>query len=137
LFPESLDVIDHLKQWGTTVIVTDGDVVFQPRKVERSGLFDAVHGNVLIYVHKERELADVERRYPADHYIMVDDKLRLLTAIKETWMSRVTTIFVRQGRYARDPQMLSGYPPADITVERIGLLLSFDLETLLPGGVRG
>jgi FMN phosphatase YigB (HAD superfamily) len=137
LFPESLDVIDHLKQWGTTVIVTDGDVVFQPRKVERSGLFDAVDGNVLIYVHKERELADVERRYPADHYIMVDDKLRLLTAIRETWMSRVTTIFVRQGRYARDPQMLSGYPPADITVERIGLLLSFDLETLLPGGVRG
>jgi FMN phosphatase YigB (HAD superfamily) len=137
LFPESLDVIDHLKQWGTTVIVTDGDVVFQPRKVERSGLFDAVDGNVLIYVHKERELADVERRYPADHYVMVDDKLRLLTAIKETWMSRVTTIFVRQGRYARDPQMLSGYPPADITVERIGLLLSFDLETLLHGGVRG
>jgi FMN phosphatase YigB (HAD superfamily) len=136
LFPESLDVIDHLKQWGTTVIVTDGDVVFQPRKIERSGLFDAVDGNVLIYVHKERELADVERRYPADHYVMVDDKLRLLTAIKETWMSRVTTIFVRQGRYAHDPQMLTGYPPADITIERIGLLLSFDLETLLHGGIR-
>lgn len=137
LFPESLDVIDHLKQWATCVIVTDGDVVFQPWKIERSGLFDAVDGNVLIYVHKERELDDVERRYPADHYVMVDDKLRLLAAIKETWMSRVTTIFVRQGRYARDPQMLSGYPPADITVERIGQLLSFDLETLLHGGVRG
>ena len=137
LFPESLDVIDHLKQWGTTVIVTDGDVVFQPRKIERSGLFDAVDGNVLIYVHKERELADVERRYPADHYVMIDDKLRLLAAIKETWMSRVTTIFVRQGRYAHDPQMLTGYPPADITIERIGLLLSFDLETLLRGGIRG
>ncbi len=92
---------------------------------------------MLIYVHKESELDDVERRYPADHYVMVDDKLRLLAAIKETWVSRVTTIFVRQGRYARDPQILSGYPPADISVQRIGLLLSFDLETLLHGGVRG
>jgi FMN phosphatase YigB (HAD superfamily) len=137
LFPDSLDVIDHLKQWGTAVILTDGDVVFQPRKVERSGLFDAVDGNVLIYVHKERELDDVERRYPADHYVMVDDKLRLLAAIKDTWTSRVTTIFVRQGHYARDPQMLSGYRAADITVQRIGQLLSFNLETLLQEGIRG
>jgi hypothetical protein len=113
------------------------DVVFQPRKIKRSGLFDAVDGNVLIYVHKERELDDVERRFPADHYVIVDDKLRLLAAIKETWMSRVTTIFVRQGRYARDPQMLSGYPTADIIIERIGRLLSFNLETLLRAGVRG
>ena len=133
LLPDSLDVIDHLKQWGTAVIVTDGDVVFQPRKIERSGLFDAVDGNVLIYIHKERELDDVERRYPANHYVMVDDKLRLLAAIKDTWMSRVTTIFVRQGHYARDPQMLSGYRAADITVERIDRLLSFDLETLHRG----
>jgi FMN phosphatase YigB (HAD superfamily) len=137
LFPDSLDVIDHLKQWGTAVVLTDGDVVFQPRKVERSGLFDAVDGNVLIYVHKERELDDVERRYPADHYVMVDDKLRLLAAIKDTWTSRVTTIFVRQGHYARDPQMLSGYRAADITVQRIGQLLSFNLETLLQEGIRG
>jgi FMN phosphatase YigB (HAD superfamily) len=137
LFPDSLDVIDHLKRWGPAVIVTDGDVVFQPRKVERSGLFDAVDGNVLIYVHKERELDDVERRYPADHYVMIDDRLRLLAAIKGTWFSRVTTIFVRQGRYARDPQMLSGYPAADISVERIGQLLSYDLQTLLNGGPRG
>jgi hypothetical protein len=100
-------------------------------------LFDAVGGNVLIYVHKERELADVERRYPADHYVMVDDKLRLLAAIKEAWMSRVTTIFVRQGRYAHEPQMLTGYPLADITIERTGVLLSFDLETLLHGDIRG
>ena len=113
------------------------DVVFQPRKIERSGLFDAVDSNVLIYVHKERELDDVERRYPADHYVMVDDKLRLLAAIKDTWTSRVTTIFVRQGHYARDPQMLSGYRAADITVQRIGQLLSFNLETLLQEGIRG
>jgi hypothetical protein len=92
---------------------------------------------VLIYVHKERELDDVERRYPADHYVIIDDKLRLLAAIKETWLSRVTTIFVQQGRYARDPQMLSGYPAADISVERIGQLLSYDLQTLLNGGLRG
>ena len=137
LFPECLDVIDHLKQWGTTVIVTDGDVVLQPRKIKRSGLFDAVDSNVLIYVHKERELDDVERRYPADHYVMVDDKLRLLAAIKDTWTSRVTTIFVRQGHYARDPQMLRGFRAADITVQRIGQLLSFKLETLVQDGIRG
>src|SRR5664279_2960445 len=90
LFPNSLDVIEHVKQWGTTVLLSDGDVVFQPRKVDRSGLYEAVNGHVLIYVHKERELADVEARYPADHYVMVDDKLRILAAIKKIWRSRVT-----------------------------------------------
>ena len=106
LFPNSLDVIDSVKQWGPAVILSDGDVVFQPRKVERSGLFDAVEKNVLIYIHKEQELEDVERRYPAKHYVLVDDKLRILTAVKQIWGSRVTTIFPRQGRYARDPQIL-------------------------------
>jgi phosphoglycolate phosphatase-like HAD superfamily hydrolase len=131
LFPGSLDVIDRLEQWGTVVIVTDGDVVFQPRKIERSGLLDAVQSNVLVYVHKERELGDVERRYPADHYVLVDDKLRLLAAFKEGWGDRVTTVFVRQGHYAHDPGILSAYPAADITVDRIGDLLTCSLEALL------
>jgi hypothetical protein len=130
LFPNSLDVIDHVKQWGPAVILSDGDVVFQPRKVERSGLFDAVEKNVLIYIHKEQELDDVERRYPANHYVLVDDKLRILTAVKQIWGSRVTTIFPRQGRYAHDPQVLASYPPADRSVDRIGDLLSYSLSEL-------
>src|SRR5205085_2710730 len=122
LFPESLDVIDHLNQWGPTVILSDGDVVFQPRKVDRSGIWDAVEGRVLIYIHKEAELEDVERRYPAAHYVMVDDKMRLLTAIKQVWGARVSTVFVRQGHYARNPEV-ARCPPADVAVERIGELL--------------
>ena len=130
LFPNSLDVIEHVQQWGRAVILSDGDVVFQPRKIERSGLFEAVAKNVLVYVHKEQELDDVERRYPADHYVLVDDKLRLLTAIKQVWRARVTTVFPRQGHYAHDPQTLTNYPPADITIERIGDLLAYDLSAL-------
>jgi len=125
LFPNSLDVIDRVKQWGPAALLTDGDVVFQPRKVDRSGLFEAVDGKVLIYVHKETELADVERRYQSDHYVMVDDKLRILTAIKKIWGSRVTTIFVRQGHYALDPRILAAHPAADVSVERIGDLLQW------------
>jgi FMN phosphatase YigB (HAD superfamily) len=136
LFPGSLDVIDRLKAWGPTVILSDGDVVFQPRKVERSGLFEAVDRNVLIYVHKELELDDVERRYPADHYVLVDDKLRILTAVKAVWGGRVTTVFPRQGHYARDPALGAAYPAADLTVERIGDLVDHDLETLLAAGRR-
>jgi FMN phosphatase YigB (HAD superfamily) len=130
LFPDSLDVLDHCKAWGPVVILSDGDVVFQPRKVERSGLFEAVEKNVLIYVHKELELDDVERRYPAEQYVLVDDKLRILTAVKQTWGSRVTTVFPRQGHYALDPQVLADYPAADVSVERIGELLKYDLSTL-------
>jgi len=128
LFPNSLDVIDRVKAWGPAVILTDGDVVFQPRKIERSGLYEAVDGNVLIYVHKEVELEDVERRFPAEHYVIVDDKLRLLDAIKKVWGSRVTTVFPRQGHYAYDPDVLRRYPPADIAVDRIGDLLDIDLS---------
>jgi len=131
LFPNSLDVIDHVKQWGTVAILTDGDAVFQPRKIERSGLWDAVDGNVRIYVHKECELADVEKKLPADHYVVIDDKLKLLAAIKEQWKERVTTIFPKQGHYARDPKNLATYPAADISIERIGDLLDFDLQRLL------
>ncbi len=126
LFPNSLDVIDRMKTWGPVVILTDGDVVFQPRKIERSGLLEAVDGNVLIYVHKELEIEDVERRYPADRYVFVDDKLRLLAAVKDVWGGRVTTVFPRQGHYAHDPETLRRYPAADLTVERIGDLVDVD-----------
>ncbi len=126
LFPNSLDVIERCRELGTVVILTDGDVVFQPRKIERSGLFEAVEGNILIYVHKEYELADVERRYPAERYVLVDDKVRILSAIKATWGERVTTVFPRQGHYALDAEQVSKYPAADITVERIGDLLNVD-----------
>ena len=128
LFPNSLDVIDRLKAWGPAVILTDGDVVFQPRKIERSGLLEAVDGNVLIYVHKELELEDVERRFPAEHYVIVDDKLRLLAAFKAEWGDRVTTVFPRQGHYAYDPDILRRYPAADISIDRIGDLLHVDLS---------
>ena len=130
LFPNSLDVVEHVKQWGPAIILSDGDVVFQPRKIDRSGLFETVDGNVLIYVHKEHELAEVERRYPAEHYVLVDDKLRILAAVKKSWGSRVTTVFPRQGHYAHDPKILSSYPPADVSIERIGDLLSHDLPGL-------
>jgi len=128
LFPGSLDVIAHLKEMGLPVILTDGDVVFQPRKIARSGIQEAIDGHVLLYVHKEEELGEVERRYPADHYVLVDDKLRILAAVKESWGERVTTVFPRQGHYALDPEVLSKYPPADITVDRIGDLLSLSLK---------
>jgi FMN phosphatase YigB (HAD superfamily) len=130
LYPESLDVIEHLAQWGPTVILSDGDVVFQPRKIECSGLFDAVDRNVLIYIHKEQELDDVERRYPAERYVLVDDKLRILTAVKRTWRARVRTVFVRQGHYAHAPEVRK-CPPADVTVDRIGNLLEYDVAALL------
>ena len=131
LFPNSLDVLEHCKKRGKVVILTDGDVVFQPRKIERSGLFEAVDGNILIYIHKEHELADVERRYPAQKYVMVDDKLRILTAIKEIWGERVTTVFPRQGHYALDETEIAKYPAADFSIERIGDLLNFNLEQLI------
>jgi FMN phosphatase YigB (HAD superfamily) len=128
LFPGALDVLARFRRWGPTVILSDGDVVFQPRKVERSGLGRAVDG-VLIYVHKERELDDVERRYPAYHYVLVDDKLRVLAAVKAAWGARVTTVFPRQGHYALDPAILATTPSADLTVARIGDLMDHDLST--------
>ena len=130
LYPGSLDVIDYLSAFGTTVILSDGDVVFQPRKVERSGLFEAVEGRVLIYIHKEQELEDVERRYPAERYVLIDDKVRILTAVKKAWGKRVTTVFPRQGHYAHAPDVAS-YPAPDITVERIGDLTGCDKKALV------
>ena len=130
LYPDSLDAIEHVKQWGKAVILSDGDVVFQPLKIERSGIWETVGGNVLIYIHKEQELDDVEKRFPADHYVLIDDKLRILTAVKKIWGARVTTVFPRQGHYAHDPKALSDYPPADITIERIGELMKYDVKAL-------
>jgi len=137
VFPGSREVIEHLSAWGATVIVSDGDVVFQPRKIQRSGLYGAVDGRVLIYIHKEQQLDDIERRYPARHYVLVDDKLRILTLVKDAWKSRVTTIFPRQGHYAHDPKALATYPPADVTVECIGDLLRYDLPALRAAGRAG
>jgi len=131
LYPGSLDAIEQAKTWGRTVLLTDGDVVFQPRKVERSGLFEAVEGHVLVYVHKEHELPDVSHRYPSRHYVVVDDKLRLLTAIKKIWRTRVTTVFVRQGHYALDPKIIAACPPADVTLEHIGDFPGCELAGLL------
>ena len=136
LYPGALDVLERLRAWGPTVILSDGDVVFQPRKIQRSGLGEAVDG-ILVYIHKERELDDVEARYPAERYVLVDDKLRILTAIKQAWGPRVTTVFPRQGHYARDPGALAGYPPADVDIARIGDLLDHDLRSLLAAGTRG
>jgi FMN phosphatase YigB (HAD superfamily) len=133
LYPGSLDVLERFRSWGRTVILSDGDVVFQPRKIERSGIFEAVESNVLVYIHKEEALADVERRYPADHYVLVDDKLRILTAVKKAWGARVTTVFPRQGQYGHDRKIIAEYPPADLTVEQIGDLLDYELSALLVG----
>jgi FMN phosphatase YigB (HAD superfamily) len=128
LYPGSLDALDYAAKFGQTVILSDGDVVFQPRKVTRSGLWEEVNGRVLIYIHKEQMLDDVEMRYPARHYFMIDDKLRILAAMKNQWGDRLTTVFPRQGHYAMDPKNASAYPPADITIERIGDLVNLDLS---------
>ncbi|HVP79958.1 MAG TPA: HAD family hydrolase [Thermodesulfobacteriota bacterium] len=132
LYPGSLDALEHVQHWGSTVILSDGDVVFQPRKVQRSGLWEAVKGRVLIYVHKEEMLNDVERHYPARHYVMVDDKLRILAAMKKVWGDRLTTVWPRQGHYAHDLQATAMYPSADLTIDRIGDLINYDLRALMP-----
>ena len=131
LYPRALEVVAHLGRVGPTVILSDGDVVFQPRKVQRSGLWDAVGGRVLIYVHKEQMLDEVQRQHPARHYVMVDDKQRLLAAMKAVLGDRLTTVFPRQGHYALDPVNVSRYPAADVTIERIGDLVEVDAATLL------
>ena len=131
LFPESLDAVVHAKSLGRAVILSDGDVVFQPRKIERSGLNEIFEGQVLIYVHKELELDDVEAKYPATHYVMVDDKVRILAALKKHWGARVTTVFPRQGHYALDATEVVKYPKPDITIERVGELQKYSLEEIL------
>jgi hypothetical protein len=132
LYPGALDVVRHVRRWGPTVILSDGDAVFQPRKVERSGLWAAFEERVLIYVHKEEELDDVEHWYPAKHYVLTDDKLRILDAIKRRWRERVTTVFANQGHYAREVKR-TDYLPADIEIERIADLANYDLSRLARG----
>ena len=132
LYPGALDVVRHVRQWGRPVVLSDGDAVFQPRKVDRSGLWNTFAGEILIYIHKEEELADVERFYPARRYVLIDDKLRILSAVKKVWGDRVTTVFPRQGHYANDPEAIAGYPPADVTLARIGDLAALDRTALAP-----
>jgi FMN phosphatase YigB (HAD superfamily) len=133
LYPGAIEAVQHLAQWGTTVILTDGDVVFQPLKIERSGLAEAFGGRVLIYVHKEKELAEVQRRFPAEHYVLIDDKVRILAQVKAAWGDRVTTVFPKQGHYAAEPD-ISSYPTPDFTIDHIADLLAYNPP---PGVVSG
>jgi FMN phosphatase YigB (HAD superfamily) len=130
LYPQALEAVAHVEKWGPSVILSDGDAVFQPRKIERSGIWKAFDNDILIYIHKEEELDDVERIYPAKHYVLIDDKLRILAAVKAIWRDRVTTVFPRQGHYATDPKARAAYPPAEIEIERIGDLLTLDKTEL-------
>jgi FMN phosphatase YigB (HAD superfamily) len=130
VYPGAMDAVRHVRQWGLPVVLSDGDAVFQPRKVERSGIWKEFEGRVLIYIHKEEELDDVERLYPARHYVLIDDKLRILTVAKKVWGDRVTTIFPKQGHYALDPAVLKQFPPADVELAAIGDLVKFDLKQL-------
>ena len=127
LYSGALRAISHVQQWGPAVIVSDGDAVFQPRKVERSGRWAAFDGRVLIYIHKERELAEVERLYPAKRYVMIDDKLRILNTVKQLWGERVTSVFPKQGHYAGDPQILAQWQPADIQLDNLRDLTNYAL----------
>ena len=131
VYPGAMDAVRHVRQWGLPVVLSDGDAVFQPRKVERSGIWKEFDGRVLIYIHKEEELDDVERLYPARHYVLIDDKLRILTVAKKVWGERVTTIFPKQGHYALDPAVLKQFPPADVDLAAIGDLVKFDLKQLV------
>ena len=137
LYPGALASLARYRELGPTVILSDGDVVFQPRKIDRAGLRRAVEGRVLVYIHKEQELPEVEQFYPADHYVLIDDKLRILAAVKRVWGARVTAVFVRQGHYAHDPAILSQYPPADVALDAVGDLLHLDPHVLLEPGAAG
>lgn len=132
LYPDALAVVRHVRQWGLPVILTDGDGVFQPHKLERAGLWDAFGGHVLNYIHKETELDAVRRAYPAEHYVLIDDKLNVLDAVKRAWGRRVTTVFARQGHYANNTKALAGLPPADIEIDRIADLMEHDFSALQP-----
>ena len=134
LYPGALAALAHCRTFGPTVILSDGDVVFQPHKVQRAGLWKAVEGRVLIYLHKERMLPAIERRYPAERYVMIDDKLRILDAMKNIWGERLTTVFPRQGHYALDPRELAAWPRADVTLAGIADLVDLEEATLCSAG---
>ena len=132
LYPGSLDAVEHCRSFSRVAILTDGDVVFQPRKIWRSGLWEAFQGEIVLALHKELELEEVARRQPAERYVLVDDKVRILAAVKEVWGDRVTTVFPRQGHYAVDVAAIARYPAPDITIERVGDLVDVPLERLFP-----
>jgi hypothetical protein len=132
LYPDALGAVRHVRQWGLPVILTDGDGVFQPHKLERAGLLTAFDNHILNFIHKEQELDTVQRAYPARHYVLVDDKLKVLNAVKRAWGDRVTTVFPRQGHYANDPKTLAGQPAADISIDRIADLMDYDFSALAP-----
>jgi FMN phosphatase YigB (HAD superfamily) len=132
LYEGALAAVQHVRQWGRPVVLSDGDAVFQPRKIDRSGLWTAFAGEILIYIHKEQELADVERLYPAQRYVLVDDKIRILSAVKSAWGDRVTTVFPKQGHYANDPREVAAHPPADVTLERISDLAALGRAAFAP-----
>src|SRR5262245_48403334 len=136
LYPGSMDVLEQFRAWGQTVILSDGDVVFQPRKVERSGIFEAVEGHVLIYIHKEKSLDDVVRRYPAAHYVLLDENPRILAALQRIRAGRVTTGFPRQRHCAHETKVLAAFTTADLTVEHIVKLLYYDFRALLTANNR-
>ena len=131
VYPGALQTLANCSRWGTTAILSDGDVVFQPRKLRRSGLWDAVAGRVMIFVHKEKRLDEVTRLYPADRYVMIDDKLTILTSMKATWRDDLVTIWPRQGHYATEAAAKANCPPADLTIDHIGELAHFDFSSLL------
>jgi len=131
VYPNAIAAVQAAQKVGVAAILSDGDAVFQPRKVQKSGLWPVFGDNVLIYVHKELELADVETHFPARNYVLIDDKLRILDAVKRIWGERVTTVFPRQGHYATDPKILVEFPPADITIDHIGDMLELDLAALV------
>lgn len=131
LYPHALETVAHLRTLGSTVILSDGDVVFQPRKIQRSGLWDALRGEVLIYVHKQQMLVAMQQRYPAAHYVMVDDKPQILADMKQRLGQRLTTVFVEQGHYAAQaPEDVRA--AADMRIACIGDLRERKLGDFLP-----
>jgi hypothetical protein len=132
LYPGALEAVSHVRRWGRVVALSDGDAVYQPRKVERSGLWSAFDGEVLIFVHKERELDLIERLYPARRYVLIDDKLRILSAVKAVWGDKVATVFPRQGQYAEDAKAISAYPPADVAIGAIRDIIGLDRGAFAP-----
>ena len=123
LYPQALAAVEHLSTLGQTVVLSDGDAIFQPRKIQHAGIWDAFAARVLIYMHKERKLDVMQRAYPADHYVMIDDKPNLLAAMKRIMHNQLTTVFVRQGHYARDADMATIEPAPDLTINSIKDLL--------------
>ncbi len=128
LYPGALHVLEHVSRFAMVAIVSDGDAVLQPRKIRRAGLWQAVDGRVLIYQNKQQRLADIAHRFPAQHYVMIDDKPDVLVHMKSAWSSRLTTVFPRQGHYAHDQEHRHDQPEPDISIDHIGDMLKLDIK---------